>query len=157
MVIIPVCVYLDIFIVFQMYGHVSGFESVGHAIVTLIVMIRGTFDFWPMLDYQPVFSHFYVYSYYAFTYGLTIALVIAVLNNMYKTYRSQMFFKATLDMQDYEMIEFLMKRFKLWAGIQKEKPVSNQLSCIIRNCTFRHACPAKIQISLHIHTVLSKF
>ena len=108
----------------QMYGQIPGFDSVGHAIVTLIVMIRGTFDFWPMLDYQPVFSHFYVYSYYAFTYGLTIALVIAILNNMYRRNRSQMYYKATLDMQDYEMIDFMMKRFKLWAGIQKEKPVS---------------------------------
>ena len=107
-----------------MYGQIPGFDSVGHAIVTLIVMIRGTFDFWPMLDYQPIFSHFYVYSYYAFTYGLTIALVIAILNNMYKRNRSQMYYKATLDMQDYEMIDFMMKRFKLWAGMQKEKPVS---------------------------------
>lgn len=107
-----------------MYGHVYGFESVGHSIVTLIVMIRGTFDFWPMLDYQPVFSHFYIYSYYAFTYGLTVALVIAILNNTYKTNRSQMYFKSTLDLQDYEMVDFMMKRFKLWAGIQKEKPVS---------------------------------
>ena len=115
-----------------MYGQVSGFESVGNSIVTLIVMIRGTFDFWPMLDYQPIFSHFYVYSYYAFTYGLSIALVIAILNNMYKAHRSQMFFKATLDMQDYEMIEFMLKRFKLWTGIQKEKPVSRGVSLLLK-------------------------
>ena len=115
-----------------MYGQVSGFESVGNSIVTLIVMIRGTFDFWPMLDYQPIFSHFYVYSYYAFTYGLSIALVIAILNNMYKAHRSQMFFKATLDMQDYEMIEFMLKRFKLWTGIQKEKPVSAGVALLVK-------------------------
>ena len=132
-----------------MYGQIPGFDSVGHAIVTLIVMIRGTFDFWPMLDYQPVFSHFYVYSYYAFTYGLTIALVIAILNNMYRRNRSQMYYKATLDMQDYEMIDFMMKRFKLWAGIQKEKPVScclnNHRNLVICNISW-YTCATDISL-----------
>lgn len=110
---------------FQMYGRiVSGFESVWHAIVTLTVMIRGTFDFWPMLDYHPIFSHFYVYSYYAFAYGLLVAFVIAILQSTFKVIKSQMYYKATLEMQDYEMIDFMLKRFKLWTGIQKQKPVS---------------------------------
>ncbi|XP_052761742.1 polycystin-1-like isoform X2 [Mya arenaria] len=108
---------------YLMYGRVvSGFESVGHTINTLLVMIRGEFDFWPMLDFQPVFSHFYVYSYYAFAYGLLVAFVIAILQNSYRSTKSKRYFKSTMEMQDYEMVEFMLKRFKLWAGIQKQKP-----------------------------------
>ncbi|XP_060598141.1 polycystin-1-like isoform X3 [Ruditapes philippinarum] len=108
---------------YLMYGRfVSGFESVGHSITTLIVMIRGSFDFWPMLDYQPVFSHFYVYSYYTFAYGIMIALVISILTSTYKVIKSQMYYKATLEMQDYEMVDFMLKRFKLLTGLQKPKP-----------------------------------
>lgn len=116
-----------------MYGQiVSGFESVGHTITTLVVMIRGSFDFWPMLDYHPIFSHFYVYSYYAFAYGILIGLVISILTSTYKVMKSQMYYKATLEMQDYEMIDFMLKRFKLWAGIQKPKPVS--IICLHNHC-----------------------
>lgn len=114
-----------------MYGRiVSGFESVYHSIVTLTVMIRGTFDFWPMLDHQPVFSHFYVYSYYAFAHGILVALVIAILQSTYKVIKSQQYYKATIEMQDYEMVEFMLKRFKLWSGMQKPKPVSSASSTL---------------------------
>ena len=108
-----------------MYGRiVDGFESVWRASITLIVMIRGTFDFWPMLETQPVFSIFYVYSYYSFAYGILVGLVIVILQSTYKLLKSQQYYKASLEMQDYEMIEFILKRFKLWSGIQKQKPVS---------------------------------
>ena len=81
-----------------MYGRiVSGFESVGHSISTLIVMVRGSFDFWPMLDHQPVFSHFYVYSYYAFAYGIMIALVISILTSTYKVMKSQKYSDQSLN------------------------------------------------------------
>ncbi|KAK3612214.1 hypothetical protein CHS0354_039486 [Potamilus streckersoni] len=106
-----------------MYGKViEGFQSVGHTMVSLVESIRGTFDFWPLFDYQPVFSHFYFYSFYAFVYGITIALVIAILNDMYSVIRSQMLCKVTLEMHDYEMIDFMLNRFKLWTGIKKPKP-----------------------------------
>ena len=111
-----------------MYGRLlPEFQTVGHSIDTLLVIIRGTFDFWPMLDHRPAFSHFYLYSSYTFAYGIMIDLVTAILNNTYRTTKSQMYYKSTLEMQDYEMIDFMMKRFKLWAGFQKPKPVSSFL------------------------------
>ena len=107
-----------------MYGRaVPGFESVGHAVSTLVVIIRGTFNFWPMLNHQPVFSHFYLYSYYGFAYGILVALVISILQSCYRINKSKMYYKDSLDMKDYEMIEFMINRFKLWAGIKKQKPV----------------------------------
>ena len=87
-------------------------------------MQHGHFRFWTLMDNDSVFSHFFLYFYYAFCYGITIALIISVLNDTYKTTKGQMYFKATMDMQDYEMVEFIMKRFKLWAGFDKPKQVS---------------------------------
>lgn len=34
-----------------------------------------------------------------------------------------MFYKSILDFQDYEMIDFMMKRFKFWVGFEKFKEV----------------------------------
>lgn len=121
-------------ILFQLYGRVlAEFETVGHAANTLLVMIRGHFNFLPMLDHQETFTHFYVYSYYAFAYGIMVALVVAILQSTYHTIKSQQTFKASIEMQDHEMIEFMLKRFKLWAGIQKPKPVC---SCFFQSCVF---------------------
>jgi hypothetical protein len=86
-------------------------------------MHHGHFSFGKLLDHQPVFTHFFLYFYYAFCYGITIALILSILNDTYKTTKDQMYFKATMDMQDYEMVEFIMKRFKLWAGLNKPKQV----------------------------------
>ncbi|XP_062602087.1 polycystin-1-like isoform X2 [Saccostrea cucullata] len=102
-------------------NHMDGFENYWTTLMTLLGMIRGRFNFFPMLEMDTIFTHCFFYSYYIFTYGLTIALIIAVLNDSYKTVKSQMYYKSTLDLQDYEMIDFMMKRFKLWAGFEKPK------------------------------------
>ncbi|OWF55928.1 Polycystin-1 [Mizuhopecten yessoensis] len=102
--------------------YVGGFESYWNTLTTLLGAIRGTFDFWLLFEHSRVFTHFFFFSFYIFVYGLTVCLVVAILSDTYKTLRSQMFFKSTLDMQDHEMIDFTMKRFKMWAGITKPKP-----------------------------------
>lgn len=94
-------------------------------------MLRGTYNFHPLLDDEEIFTHCFLYVYYAFSYGLTIALIVAILTNSYSFTKSQMYYKATLDMQDYEMIEFMMKRFRLWAGIDKPKPVRSYIFVVI--------------------------
>lgn len=124
------CVYC----IFQMYGpYVGGFESYWHTLTSLFGAIRGTFDFWLLFENQRIFTHLFFYSFYIFVYGLTVGLVVAILSDTYKSLRSQMFFKSTLDMQDHEMIEFTMKRFKLWAGITKPKPVRVYWLLYIKN------------------------
>lgn len=103
----------------------DGFENYWTTLMTLLGMIRGTFNFFPLLEMDTIFTHCFFYSFYIFTYGLTIALIIAVLNDSYKQVKSQLYYKSTLDLQDYEMIDFMMRRFKLWAGFEKPKEVSN--------------------------------
>ncbi|KAJ8318729.1 hypothetical protein KUTeg_003820 [Tegillarca granosa] len=105
------------------YGaYIHGFENFELTLMTLFGVIRGNFNFWELLAYNEAFTHFYFYSYYIFTYGLVIALLLAIMNDTYRSVKSQMYYKSTLEPQDYEMIDFMMKRFKLWAGITKPKP-----------------------------------
>ncbi|XP_052069619.1 polycystin-1-like isoform X1 [Mytilus californianus] len=120
-------IFIILFCTFAMAGYlwygrsIDGFETYWHTLTSLTGMLHGHYSFWKLMDHQPIFSHFFLYFYYAFCYGITMALIISVLTNTYKTTKGQMYFKATMDMQDYEMVEFMMKRFKLWAGLDKPK------------------------------------
>lgn len=117
--------------------------------MTLFGMIRGNFNFWELLAYNEAFTHFYFYSYYIFTYGLVIGLLLAIMNDTYRSVKSQMYYKSTLEPQDYEMIDFMMKRFKLWAGITKPKPVSIDL--LLAACTKK---PRKVMSMSKLHFFL---
>ena len=111
-------------ILFQLYGSTSpDFASFHSSVTTLLRVVRGHVDLVSLLDQRPVLTPVYFYSFYAFAYGISIGLVVAVLNDAYRTTRQQMYYKATLEAQDYEMVEFMMNRFKLWAGIKKQRPV----------------------------------
>lgn len=123
------------YFLFQWYGReVDGFETYWHTLTSIVGMQHGHFSFWKLLDHQPIFTHFFLYFYYIFCYGITIALILSVLNDAYKTTKGQMYFKATMDMQDYEMVEFIMKRFKLWAGLDKPKQVRHRDHVTSSNC-----------------------
>jgi hypothetical protein len=120
----------------QFFGNfIRGYRTFQSSLLTMFGVMKGRVDFDPALRYQPVFSHFFFYSFYAFVYGLFVALVIAILQDAYKMTRSHMYFKSSLEPQDYEMIEFMLKQFKLWTGIIKPKPVCIALSHFMQTFT----------------------
>ena len=120
-------------VVFQLYGSfLHGYRSIQNSLGTLFNVMKGVEDLSSPLEQHRILSHFFFYSFYTFVYGLFVALVIAILQDAYKLTRSQMFFKSSLEPQDYEMIDFMLKRFKLWAGIIKPKPVSCLLPLLVK-------------------------
>lgn len=61
--------------------------------------------------------------------GLSVLLVCRGLlcgsvQNSYRRTRAE-FYRLALEPQDYEMIDFFVKRFKLWLGVNKVKEVRN--------------------------------
>lgn len=62
-------------------------------------------------------------TFVALMYLVVFGLILAALTNSYRLVKQQMFYHNTVDMQDYEMINFTMRRFKRWLGITKPKPV----------------------------------
>ncbi|XP_040185854.1 polycystin-1-like [Rana temporaria] len=72
-------------------------------------------SFWPMLKCDPSFGWL----------GLSVLLVCRGLlcgsvQNSYRRTRAE-FYRLALEPQDYEMIDFFVKRFKLWLGVNKVK------------------------------------
>lgn len=119
-------------VVFQLFGRsVFGYHSFGACLVSLVGVIRGSVDYTPLLLVQPVWTYLYLFSLACCVFGLIFSLVLAILNDTYKLTHSQTFYKLTLDIHDYEMVEFMLKRFKQWAGIIKPKAVSRTtLPCV---------------------------
>lgn len=119
-------IYIYIILCFQWYGAVVGaFRSSGAAFITVFGFIRrqtsGTLV--AMQDASPALSGFFLFSFLATVMVMTMGLFMAVLNSTYKTIRLQNFYHTSLDMQDHEMIDFMIKRFKKYIGITKPKPV----------------------------------
>ena len=77
-----------------------------------------------MYDYSPPTAGFMLFTFMATVMVATMGLFIAVLNTTYRMVRLQTYYRTSMDMQDYEMIDFIMKRFKKYIGITKPKPVS---------------------------------
>ena len=109
----------------QVYGpFLFGYHSFQHSVGSLFAIIGSRYEFWALFEEQRIFTHLLFLSFGIFVYGLTTALCVTVLSWSYKWSSSQMTYKTTLEARDYEMIDFMIKRFKLIVGIQKQKPVS---------------------------------
>jgi hypothetical protein len=103
---------------------VYAFRSYGASILSLLQTLRGHMDFLKPYDYMPWFSGIFFFTYIFFAFGVVFALIIAVLQKAYRLSKSRTKYPCTLDTKDYEMIEFMLERFKVWAGINKTKKVS---------------------------------
>lgn len=109
----------------QFYGSaVYGYHSFQHSIMSLFGLFGGRTKFWPLSGFGRFVTHLFFMSFGLFGYGLVTALSVAVLTWSFKWSRAQMTYKSTLDAKDYEMIEFMIKQFKIITGMQKQKPVN---------------------------------
>ena len=118
----------------QLYSSsVASFRSFETSMGTLLGVLGGRTNFSPFFDAQRVLTHLFFLSFAFLGYGIALCLSLAVLTWSVKQSREQMSYKTTLDTRDYEMIDFMLKRFKLLAGIDKPKPVSRveQALCIM--------------------------
>ena len=112
--------------VIQWYGTVvDSFKDVGLGIVHLLVLIRGHAPFLvPMATMDPTFTTIFLLGWESLMLVVMVGMIIAVLSDAYKQVRQQMFYHNTLETQDYEMVDILLRRLKRWMGITKPKPVS---------------------------------
>ncbi|XP_035828345.1 polycystin-1 isoform X2 [Aplysia californica] len=108
---------------YLIYGSlIYGYHSFQHSMTSLFGIMGSRTDFWPLFESQRILTHFFFLCFGFFVYGLTMALSVSVLMWSYKWSSSQMSYKTTLEARDYEMIDFMIKQFKLMTGIQKQKP-----------------------------------
>ncbi|KAK0047965.1 polycystin-1 [Biomphalaria pfeifferi] len=75
-----------------------------------------------ILQSFPILTLIFFTSFCFIAYGMVMALSISILGWSYKRSKSQLYFKTTLEMRDYEMIDFMLHKFKLITGMIKPKP-----------------------------------
>ena len=115
----------------QWYGTtVHEFRGVPQAMYTMLGSLRGLTPFFiDMMSLSPslAFVTLYTSTFFWVMYLAVFGLVLAALSDSYALVQQQMFYHNTMEMQDYEMINFTLRRFKRWLGITKPKPVSTDI------------------------------
>ena len=100
-------------------------RDVGSAIVSSLVIFRGTSG--PFIDamtsYDRAFTACFYISLIFLLFVYILGLTMAVLNSAYREVRKEMFFNASAEDQDYQMLDFMLLRLKKYLKISKEKPV----------------------------------
>ncbi|XP_027011464.2 polycystin-1 [Tachysurus fulvidraco] len=99
---------------------VEGFRSVKQASQTLLCLLRDRIVVRQMSEKHPVLGPLFCLTVFGLGFWLLGHLCGAVLLHRYKTIRKEMY-RPSLEPQDYEMVEFLIKRLKLWMGLSKIK------------------------------------
>lgn len=111
----------------QWFGQVVyAFRGFGESFVSLLWLCRGTTvpTLTQMYSVNPHLASFLLFLVTATTAVILPALLLSVLRSVYHHSRAQTRYCNTHDMQDYELVDLMMKRFKRILGITKEKPVS---------------------------------
>uniref|UniRef100_A0A8C7K5V5 Polycystic kidney disease 1b n=1 Tax=Oncorhynchus kisutch TaxID=8019 RepID=A0A8C7K5V5_ONCKI len=99
---------------------VDGFLSVYQAGVSVLSVLRGRLVLQRLSRTHPVLGPLYALSLLALGGWLLARLSGSVLLRTYRVVQAEMY-RPAMESQDYEMVEFFIKRLKLWMGLIKAK------------------------------------
>ncbi|MCJ8738813.1 hypothetical protein PDJAM_G00040130 [Pangasius djambal] len=99
---------------------VEGFRTVIQASQTVLCLLRNRIVLRQLSEEHPVLGPLFCLTVFGLGFWLLGRLCGAVLLHRYKTIRTEMY-RPSMEPQDYEMVEFLIKRLKLWMGLTKIK------------------------------------
>uniref|UniRef100_A0A8C9QTD1 Polycystic kidney disease 1b n=1 Tax=Scleropages formosus TaxID=113540 RepID=A0A8C9QTD1_SCLFO len=106
---------------FQLFSSsVGGFRTAGQVFLTLMSALRGRGGMRQLCERHPVLGVLYWLSLLGASLWLLGRLCGAVLLHSYRTVQAEMYW-PTIETQDYQMVEFFIKRLKLWMGLSKTK------------------------------------
>ncbi|XP_064641904.1 uncharacterized protein LOC135496476 isoform X2 [Lineus longissimus] len=95
-----------------------GYKSFIASAETSLNIMLGKFDFKAMLDASPILAPFFFF--------LFVVTIIMVLINMFLSILNESFTIVKNDVSkqsnDFEMVDFIMRRFKSWTGIGHNQP-----------------------------------
>nr|XP_033817429.1 polycystin-1-like isoform X2 [Geotrypetes seraphini] len=120
---------------------VEEFRTFSCSFFSLLSVLHGKIRFYPLLQHSPILGGIYIVSYVVGLFFIGGWFLCAIVLHSYQGVRAEMY-QPTTEPQDYEMIEFFVKRFKLWLGISKTKEFRHKvkfegmeslLSCSSRN------------------------
>ncbi|KAG7324819.1 hypothetical protein KOW79_011135 [Hemibagrus wyckioides] len=99
---------------------VEGFRTVRQASQSLLCLLRNRIVLQQLSEEHPVLGPLFCLTVFGLGFWLLGRLCGAILLHRYKTIREEMY-RPSMEPQDYEMVEFLIKRLKLWMGLSKAK------------------------------------
>ncbi|XP_032358090.1 polycystin-1 [Etheostoma spectabile] len=100
--------------------HVEGFLSVRQTGVSVLSILRGRMALQRLCRVHPVLGPLYGLLLMGGGFWLLARLCGAVLIRTYRAEQTELY-RPTIEPQDYEMVEFFIKRLKLWMGLTKPK------------------------------------
>jgi len=101
----------------------DGFKTFIHASETCLQMILGRFNFFAMKGASPVVGPMFFFIYVITVGYILINMFITILNESFASVRHD----VSKQNNDYEMVEFIMTRFKQWTGISQPTNVEPEL------------------------------
>ncbi|XP_069503433.1 polycystin-1 [Ambystoma mexicanum] len=96
------------------------FHSFGSSLLTTFDLIRGSLDIQLDLPLYPGMYHIYCMSYLVLQSWILLRLFVATLLHNFSQVRHSMY-RPAYDPQDYEMVQLLLRRLRMWMGISKVK------------------------------------
>ncbi|KYO31114.1 hypothetical protein Y1Q_0016466 [Alligator mississippiensis] len=99
---------------------VEEFRTLPCAFYALLSALRGNMAFQSLIQDFPILGAVYILSYVVSLLCISSRFLCAIILHSYRGVRAEMY-RPTIEPQDYEMIEFFVKRFKLWMGLSKTK------------------------------------
>lgn len=113
---------------FQLFsGTVEGFRTLGQASSSLLCLLKGHMGLRRLCEHHPVVGPLYCLSAVGIGFWVLGRLCAAVLIRTYRMVQTEIY-RPSMEPQDYEMVQFLIKRLKLWMGLSKTKEV--QIPCM---------------------------
>ncbi|XP_016387823.1 polycystin-1 [Sinocyclocheilus rhinocerous] len=101
-------------------GSVEGFRTLGQASSSLLCLLRGHMGLRRLCEHHPVVGPLYCLSAVGIGFWVLGRLCAAVLIRTYRMVQADIY-RPSMEPQDYEMVQFLIKRLKLWMGLSKTK------------------------------------
>ncbi|XP_048411204.2 polycystin-1 [Stegostoma tigrinum] len=96
------------------------FVTFSSSLLTLVAFPRGTLSLRHAVHHYPIIAPLYFLGYVLCLTWIARNFFSAIINQSYKQLKAEMY-RPAIEPQDYEMIEFFIKRFKLWIGLTKTK------------------------------------
>ncbi|XP_067914731.1 polycystin-1 [Heterodontus francisci] len=96
------------------------FKTFRRTLLSLIAFSRGAASLCHTVRQYPMVAPLYFISYLLCLMWIVRNLFRAIIIQNYRAVRAEMY-RPAIEPQDYEMIEFFIKRFKLWIGLTKTK------------------------------------
>ncbi|KAK3089119.1 hypothetical protein FSP39_001015, partial [Pinctada imbricata] len=94
-------------------ANITSFKTFVSSCESGIVMMMGKFDIYEMIAVEPIMTQIFIFGYVVTITFITVNMFLSILNETFSSVRSDI----AKQCNDYEIVDFMMNRFKMWTGL----------------------------------------